>query len=133
MAVVSTGCDVMNPWTWLGVLFLVVGAAGAVLPLLPTTPFVLLAAGCFARSSPRMHAWLLRSELFGPVLRNWEQNRCMPRRARRISLLMMILVGGSSVAFFVPGLWLKLAGVALIATGCAVVLRIRVCECEDCA
>lgn len=123
----------MNPWTWLGVLFLVVGAAGAVLPLLPTTPFVLLAAGCFARSSPRMHAWLLRSELFGPVLRNWEQNRCMPRRARRISLLMMILVGGSSVAFFVPGLWLKLAGVALIATGCAVVLRIPVCECEDCA
>lgn len=123
----------MNPWTWLGVLFLVVGAAGAVLPLLPTTPFVLLAAGCFAKSSPRMHAWLLRSELFGPVLRNWEQNRCMPRRARRISLLMMILVGGSSVAFFVPGLWLKLAGVALIATGCAVVLRIPVCECEDCA
>lgn len=122
----------MNPWTWLGVLFLVVGAAGAVLPLLPTTPFVLLAAGCFAKSSPRMHAWLLRSELFGPVLRNWEQNRCMPRRARRISLLMMILVGGSSVAFFVPGLWLKLAGVALIATGCAVVLRIPVCECEDC-
>lgn len=123
----------MNPWTWLGVLFLVVGAAGAVLPLLPTTPFVLLAAGCFAKSSPRMHAWLLRSELFGPVLRNWEQNRCMPRRARRISLLMMILVGGSSVAFFVPGLLLKLAGVALIATGCAVVLRIPVCECEDCA
>lgn len=122
----------MNPWTWLGVLFLVVGAAGAVLPLLPTTPFVLLAAGCFARSSPRMHAWLLRSELFGPVLRNWEQNRCMPRRARRISLLMMILVGGSSVAFFVPGLWLKLAGVALIATGCVVVLRIPVCQCEDC-
>ena len=122
----------MNPWTWLGILFLVVGAVGAVLPLLPTTPFVLLAAGCFARSSPRMHAWLLRSELFGPVLRNWEQNRCMPRRARRVSLLMMILVGGSSVAFFVPGPWLQLAGVALIATGCAVVLRIPVCECEDC-
>lgn len=122
----------MNPWTWLGVLFLVLAAAGVVLPLLPTTPFVLLAAGCFAKSSPRMHAWLLSSELFGPVLRNWEQNRCMPRRARRISLLMMILVGGSSVAFFVPGLWLKLAGVALIATGCVVVLRIPVCQCEDC-
>jgi len=132
MAFVSTGCDVMNPWTWLGVLFLVLAAAGVVLPLLPTTPFVLLAAGCFAKSSPRMHAWLLSSELFGPVLRNWEQNRCMPRRARRISLLMMILVGGSSVAFFVPGLWLKLAGVALIATGCVVVLRIPVCQCEDC-
>lgn len=121
-----------NPWTWLGVLFLALGAVGAVLPLLPTTPFVLLAAGCFARSSPRMHAWLLQSTLFGPVLRNWEQNRCMPRNARRVSLAMMIGVGSCSVIFFVPGLWLKGVGILLIATGCIVVLRIPVCECEDC-
>lgn len=123
----------MNPWTWLGVLCLVLAAFGVVLPLLPTTPFVLLAAGCFARSSPRLHAWLLQSQLFGPVLRSWEQNRCMPRRARRIALVMMIGVGGCSVTFFVPGVWLKLFGILLIATGCIVVLRIPVCECEDCA
>ena len=121
-----------NPWTWLGCLLLVLAAIGAVLPLMPTTIFVLLAAGCFARSSPRMHAWLLQSQLFGPTLRNWEENRCMPRRARWVALSMMILVGASSVVFFVPVLWMKVLGLALIATGCVVVLRIPVCECEDC-
>src|SRR5690606_19279805 len=99
-----------------------------------TTPFVLLAAWCFAKSSPRMHAWLHNSALFGPVLRNWEENRCMPRNARRISLSMMLLVGTSSVMFFVPGTVLKAVGIALIAAGCLVVLRIPVCEeCEDCS
>lgn len=122
----------INPWTLLGVLFLAVGAAGVVLPLLPTTPFVLLAAWCFAKSSPRMHAWLHSSTLFGPVLRNWEESRCMPRNARRMALTMMLVVGSSSVLFFVPGPVLKGGGILLIATGCIVVLRIPVCECEDC-
>lgn len=122
----------INPWTLLGVLFLAVGAAGVVLPLLPTTPFVLLAAWCFAKSSPRMHAWLHSSTLFGPVLRNWEESRCMPRNARRMALTMMLVVGSSSVLFFVPGPVLKGVGILLIATGCIVVLRIPVCECEDC-
>lgn len=126
------GCNVINPWTLLGVLFLVLGAIGVVLPLLPTTPFVLLAAWCFAKSSPRLHAWLHGSALFGPVLRNWEENRCMPRNARRMALLMMLGVGATSVLVFVPGLAFKLAGAALIATGCVVVLRIPVCECDDC-
>lgn len=130
---ISTGCRVMNPWTLVGVLFLLLGAIGAVLPLLPTTPFVLLAAWCFARSSPRMHAWLLKSPLFGPVLRNWEENRCMPRNARRVALIMMLGVGTSSVLFFVPGIPLKIMGILLIATGCMVVLRIPVCACEDCS
>ncbi len=122
----------MNPWTWLGCLFLLLGAIGVVLPLLPTTPFVLLAAGCFARSSPRLHAWLLDSALFGPVLRNWEDNRCIPRNARRVALVMMLGVGSCSVLFFVPGMALKIMGILLILLGCVVVLRIPACPCEDC-
>jgi hypothetical protein len=58
----------MNPWSILGVFFLLIGGVGVVLPLLPTTPFVLVAAACFARSSPGMHAWLLGSRVFGPVI-----------------------------------------------------------------
>ena len=58
-----------------GLLFLALGAAGIVLPILPTTPFILLAAWCFARSSERWHQRLLASELFGPIIDNWERNR----------------------------------------------------------
>lgn len=118
----------MNLWTLLGLLFLGVGAVGTVVPLLPTTPFVLLAAWCFAKSSPRLHAWLHRSELFGPVLRDWEQKRCLTARVRRLSLSMMALVGGSSIVLFVPPGWPQLAGLALIGAGCAAVLSLKVCE-----
>ena len=121
----------MNLWTLLGLLFVGLGAIGAVLPLLPTTPFILLAAWCFARSSPRLHGWLLSSELFGPLLRDWEEKRCMTAGVRRLSLSMMALVGGSSVLFFVPTTWGRLAALALIAAGCAAVLSIKVCGHED--
>ncbi len=63
----------MSPWTILGVVFLMIGGIGVVLPLLPTTPFVLVAAGCFAKSSPRMHAWLLANRVFGPMIVDWEK------------------------------------------------------------
>lgn len=117
-------------WTAVGVFFLVLGALGAVLPLLPTTPFVLVSAWCFARSSPRMHAWLLSSGVFGPILRNWEANRCVPRRAKITALVMMLGVGGTSIVFAVPPGWPRVAGLALIAVGSVVVLSLRTCSAE---
>lgn len=118
----------MSPWTLLGWICLLLAFAGIVLPLLPTTPFVLLAAGCFARSSPRLHQWLLQHRLFGPMLHDWEEKRCIPCRVRRLAIIMMLAVGGTSVTLIVEGIWLKLTGLLLIATGCIVVMRIRVCE-----
>lgn len=118
----------MNVWTLAGILSLLIALVGVVLPLLPTTPFVILAAGCFARSSPRLHAWLLHHPLFGPVLQNWETRRCIPRKIRRLALTMMIGMGGVSVVFLVPLGWLTVLGIALIVTGCVVLLRIPVCE-----
>lgn len=117
----------LNPWTLLGMLCLLLGAVGLVLPLLPTTPFVLLAAGCFARSSPRMHQWLLNNALFGPVLQDWERNRCVSRRVKRVALTMMLVVGGTSVLLFVPQGWLMLLAFILIGVGCGVVLSLREC------
>lgn len=117
----------LNPWTLLGMLCLLLGAVGLVLPLLPTTPFVLLAAGCFARSSPRMHQWLLNNALFGPVLQDWERNRCVSRRVKRVALTMMLVVGGTSVLLFVPRGWLMLLAFILIGVGCGVVLSLREC------
>lgn len=116
------------PYKALGFVFVGLGALGVFLPLLPTTPFLLLAAGCFARSSEKWHAWLLDSRLFGPLLRDWESNRCIPRGARAISLISMLGLGGYSIAFAVSDWRLQLLGLALVIIGCVVVCRLRVCE-----
>ena len=119
--------ELWNVWTLIGILFVVLGAAGAVLPLLPTTPFILVAAWCFARSSPRLHRWLLSSKLFGPILRDWEAHRCVPLRAKIVALVMMVGVGGTSLVFAVPAGWPRWGGLALISIGCIVLLSLRTC------
>ena len=111
----------------LGLLFVGLGAVGAVLPLVPTTPFLILAAACFARSSERLHAWLLGSRLFGPVLRDWEQRRCISRSAKTIALVSMVGVGGVSILVAVEAIWLRLLGLGLVGVGCVTLLRIPTC------
>ncbi|CCJ78419.1 Hypothetical protein DUF454 [Cronobacter muytjensii 530] len=72
---------------------------GVVLPLLPTTPFLLLAAWCFARSSPRFHHWLLYRSWFGGYLRHWQQYRAMPPGAKPRAILVIL-------ATFAISLWM---------------------------
>jgi uncharacterized membrane protein YbaN (DUF454 family) len=117
----------LHLWTILGLLCLVLGGIGVVVPLLPTTPFVLLAAACFAKSSPRMHRWLLNSELFGPMLRDWEANRCISYKVKWLALFMMAVVGGISIWFFVPAGWPRIAGLGLVGAGCLTVLSLKTC------
>jgi uncharacterized membrane protein YbaN (DUF454 family) len=83
-------------WTWLrmawmlaGATALLTGVVGIFLPVLPTTPFVLLAAFCFARGSPRWEAWLLRHRRFGPLVRDWREHRAIPLRAKQLAWTMM--------------------------------------------
>jgi len=92
-----------------GVLFMALGVLGIFLPVLPTTPFMLLAAACFARSSPRIHHWLLSHPTFGPILHEWHTYRSIPYRAKRAALLLIALSFGVSIACFVPGWPAKLA------------------------
>lgn len=117
----------MYIWIALGLLFLLLGGIGVALPLLPTTPFVILAAACFARSSPRMHHWLLRSDMFGPMLQEWEDNKCVSPRVKTLALFMMVVFGGISIVFFMPAGWPVLAGLALLGLGCLTVLKLKTC------
>jgi uncharacterized membrane protein YbaN (DUF454 family) len=69
-------------WTGAGFLFVGIGAVGAVLPLLPTVPFLLLALFCFARGNPVWEQRLLAHPHYGPMLRDWRTRRAIPRNAR---------------------------------------------------
>jgi len=72
-------------WLVLGLVFVGLGLVGALLPLMPTTVFLILAVGCFARSSPRLEAWLLNHARFGPTLRAWRANGAIGRRAKALA------------------------------------------------
>jgi uncharacterized membrane protein YbaN (DUF454 family) len=75
----------------LGYTSLVLGIIGIVLPLLPTTPFVILAAWCFARSNPALAKWLYEHPRFGTLLTTWRDQRAIPPRAKIYALLMLAL------------------------------------------
>lgn len=101
----------MRPlWLAAGIVSVGLGLAGVALPLLPTTPFMILAAACFARSSPRLHDWLWNHRLFGPTIRDWRQHRAIPPVAKRASLAAMGAAFGLS-------LWLGLQWEVLVLQG----------------
>ena len=112
----------------LGFLFLGLGAAGVVLPVLPSTPFVLLAAWFFARSSSYWHEKLLASELFGPMIRNWESKRCVSCRTKVVAIVSMLIAGGASVVFALEDTRLRLATGLLLLLGCITILSLKTCE-----
>lgn len=105
-------------WLLLGLLFVALGLVGTVLPLMPTTVFLILAAGCFARSSPKLESWLLEHPKFGPTLRAWRAEHAIPRSAKIAACLGMT---GGFVIFVLaahPHLVPALIVAALLA-GCA--------------
>ncbi|MFP5450765.1 MAG: YbaN family protein [Thermoleophilia bacterium] len=99
-------------WLAAAYLCLGIGLVGLALPLVPTTPFILLAAFAAARGSPRLHAWLLRHRVFGDVIRDWSASRTVARRAK-VTALIAMLVAAAAMVWTAPPL---LAGV-----GCAVI------------
>jgi uncharacterized protein len=97
----------------LGLLFVGLAIVGVVLPLLPTTPFLLVATGCFAKSSPYFHQKLLSSRLFGQLIRDWQETRSISRKSKMVSLLSMVLAGAWS-CYIVDNIWLKILVVSLM-------------------
>ncbi|WP_347812944.1 YbaN family protein [Novosphingobium sp. ST904] len=105
-------------WMALGLLLVGIGVIGIFVPLLPTTDFMILALPCFARSSPRLEAWLLNHPRFGPGLRAWRAERAIPRPAKIASLAGMTIGFVSFCLIARPGP-LPALGVAAVLLGCA--------------
>jgi uncharacterized membrane protein YbaN (DUF454 family) len=78
-------------WIALGLLTAGIGLVGIFVPLLPTTPFLLVASYAFARSSPRLHRWLLEHERLGPLLRDWQQHGSIRRPFKIVAVATMVL------------------------------------------
>ena len=110
-------------WFVLGVSALGLGALGVVLPLLPTTPFILLAAFAFSKSSDRWHRWLLGHRTFGPLIENWRAHGAINRRSKTASALAMVAVLGISALLAVP--WPVFAVQALVMVAAATFILSR--------
>jgi uncharacterized membrane protein YbaN (DUF454 family) len=106
----------------LGTVFLGLGLLGVVLPGLPTTPFVLLAAACYVRSSRRLYAWLVGHKVFGKLIRDFQEQRAIPKAAKIASVATMTVMVTISALFLLKPLWTKLLVAALGAAGALVVL-----------
>jgi hypothetical protein len=101
-----------------GWLAMALGLAGVFLPLLPTTPFLILAAACFARSSPALHARLRAHPRLGPFLAQWQRDRSVPRAAKRKAYLLVVACFALSIALVdgtAPRLALGGLGLTLLA------------------
>jgi uncharacterized membrane protein YbaN (DUF454 family) len=107
-----------------GWLALGLGMIGIVLPVLPTTPFVLLAAACFLRSSKKLHTWLVSSPRFGPHINNYLAGRGLRQRTKVVALVMLWASVLSSAHFFVSLLAVDLAMVAVAAAVSVYILRL---------
>ena len=95
--------------TILGLVSFALAVAGIFLPLLPTTPLLLLAAWCFVRSSPHLYGWLMRHPKFGPYIRNFRESRAIPLRVKVVSVAMIWLtIGYCIVAVVDEYLWAQI-------------------------
>ena len=100
-------------WFSLGILSVGLGIIGVALPLLPTVPFMILAAFCFARSSERLHQWLLTHKQFGPAIEDWRDRGAINPRAKRLATVSIAAVFALSLALGVRPLILGIQAVVL--------------------
>lgn len=91
-------------WFWIaiGTIALALGILGLFLPLLPTTPFLLLAAFAYARGSSRLYDWLLRNRWFGGYIRDWREGRGIPLKSKIAAVFLLTITIGYSVLYIVP-------------------------------
>jgi uncharacterized membrane protein YbaN (DUF454 family) len=117
--------EMSGRYLWLVFGFFATGCAiiGAVLPLVPTTPFLLLAAYAFARSSPRFHGWLTNHRQFGPLIQNWQRNGSIDPRSKRVALAVMLFALASSWLLGAPAIIIAIQAVVLAGSAAFILTR----------
>ncbi len=111
----------------LGVLFVALGVLGIFLPVLPTTPFLLLALACFAKSSERLHGWLLSHKTFGPPIRQWQETRSIPLKVKIVALIT-IFISAVVTVLTVESLNVRIILTAVLIIPVVIILKIRTTE-----
>jgi hypothetical protein len=96
-----------------GTVFVALGILGVFLPVLPATPFMLLAAACYARASPRFYNWLLNNRTFGPTIREWRRYRSIPWRTKWFAIVLMSGTLAASIVFAVEDPYVQV-GLAIL-------------------
>lgn len=114
----------MRPFLFLtGLVATGLGIAGIVLPLLPATPFFLLAAFAFARSSPRFHGWLINHRRIGPAIQDWQRDGAIRPKAKMLAMVALVVTFGISLAYGLNGWLLALQAGILVAVACFILTR----------
>jgi uncharacterized membrane protein YbaN (DUF454 family) len=105
-----------NIWIFGGSICLGLGVLGIFLPILPTTPFLLLAAFCYGRGSVRFYDWLVKRSLFSAYIQNYREGRGLPLRQKLLTTLLLWLTIGTTAWLAVTAWWLKVL-LLLVAAG----------------
>jgi len=112
-------------------LFTGLGIIGVFIPILPTTPFLLLAAACYMRSSERFYQWLINNRIFGAYVRNYIEGRGMPVRTKIFTILLLWLTIGFSITFGVQNIVIRIVLICLAIGVTAHIGLIRKRKVED--
>lgn len=102
-------------YNFLGGFCVALGIIGIILPLMPTTVFLILASVCFSRGSPQYKEWLLNHPRFGHYIRDYQAGRGIPKKCKVIAIAMIWTSIGASAVFLVSALWLKVLLLAIAA------------------
>ena len=120
-------------WLILGLLFVAIGLIGVVVPGLPTTPLMILAAACFAKSSQRFYDWVIANKMFGHHVKNYREGRGIPARSKRAIIPVLWIFVLFAVFVGIPGglFYAKIATMILAVIGTAFIIRIPNLEIHE--
>ncbi|MBL4892887.1 MAG: YbaN family protein [Rhizobiaceae bacterium] len=110
-------------WMMLGLVALVLGAIGVFLPILPTTPFVILAAFAFGKSIPAWRRWLVGNRVFGPIIKNWEETGAIAPRYKAMAGTMMLAAIALSVYMSVGPIIIAVQALCMLAAFYFIITR----------